>query len=65
MSPVKTSNQLSADWGLATTTQDRRATEAKCDAQADQPDFGICLITAVVTKLLMSVWASHLLPLQM
>jgi len=34
---LKTSNHLSADWGLAT----------KCDAQADRTDFEMCLIRAV------------------
>jgi len=41
---LKTSNQLSADRGLATTL---RSTDAKCDAQADRTDFGMCLIRAV------------------
>jgi len=41
---LKTSSQLSADWGLATTS---RSTDAKCDAQADRTDFQMCLIRAV------------------
>jgi len=41
---LKNSNQLSADCGLATTLHN---TDAKCDAQADWTDFGMCLIRAV------------------
>jgi len=41
---LKTSNQLGADWGLATTLRSR---DARCDAQVERTDFGICLINVV------------------
>jgi len=41
---LKTSNQLAADWGLATTLRSR---EARCDAQVERTDFGMCLINVV------------------
>jgi len=41
---LKTSNQLATDWGLATTLRSRKA---RCDAQVERTDFGICLINVV------------------